>query len=170
MPIRRRFLSPVWLALSLPLYIGLRLLPGLTQAPWGIGVGATVLTAACVLIPRSVRRRDRSAWLGLIAMGFLSTLFVMTLLRDGVLLCARIVFGAGAYAALVQPSAVDALVLTAVFTWVGFLLARRPRLVHVDIPLSGSRRLCTASPSLRSATCTSAQPSAGASSSAWSRA
>ena len=135
MPIRRRLLSPVWLALSFPLYLGLRLLPGLTQSPWGIGIGAAALIAACVLIPRSVRRRDRSAWVGLIAMGFFSTLFVMALLRDVVLLCARIVFGAGAYGALVRPTAIDALVLTAVFTLIGFLVSRRPRLVHVDIPI-----------------------------------
>src|SRR5579862_6439757 len=101
MPIRRRFLSPVWLVLSFPLYIGLRLLPGLTQSPWGLGLGGAVLIAACFLIPRSVRRRDRSAWVGLIAMGFFSTLFVMALLRDMLLLSTRIVFGAGAYGALV---------------------------------------------------------------------
>jgi uncharacterized protein len=135
MPIRRRLLSPIWLALSFPLYLGLRLLPGLTQSPWGMGIGAAALIAACVLIPRSVRRRDRSAWVGLIAMGFFSTLIVMALLRDVVLLCARIVFGAGAYGALIRPSAIDALVLTAVFTLVGFLVSRRPRLVHVDIPI-----------------------------------
>jgi predicted MPP superfamily phosphohydrolase len=115
----------------------MRLLPGLTQSPWGIGIGAAVLIAACVLIPGSVRRRGRSDWVGLIAMGFFSTLFVMALLRDLALLCARIVFGAGAYGALLRPSALCALVLTALFTWVGFFVARRPRLVHVDIPIEG---------------------------------
>src|ERR1700677_1412882 len=111
MPVRRRFLSPAWLILSLPLYLGLRLLPGLTQSPWGIGIGAAVLIAACVLIPRSVRRRGRSDWVGPIAMGFFSTLFVMTLLRDVTLLCARIVLGAGEYGALLRPSAVCVLIL-----------------------------------------------------------
>jgi predicted MPP superfamily phosphohydrolase len=135
MPIRRRLLSPVWLALSFPLYLGLRLLPGLAQSAWGIIIGAAILIGACVLVPRSVSRRDRSAWVGLIAIGFFSTLFVITLLRDVVLLCARIVFGAGAYDALVRPSAVGTLVLTALFTLVGFLVSRRPRLVNVDIPI-----------------------------------
>jgi predicted MPP superfamily phosphohydrolase len=135
MHVRRRFLSPVWLVLSLPLYLGLRLLPGLTQNPWGIGVGAVVLIAACIVVPRSVRRRDRTAWVGLIAMGFFSTLFVMAFLRDGVLLCARLVFGASAYRALVGPSAIGVLILTTLFTAVGFLVARRPRLVHIDIPV-----------------------------------
>jgi uncharacterized protein len=135
MPVRRRFLSPAWLILSLPLYLGLRLVPALTENPWGIAVGAAVLLAACVLIPRSVRRRGRSDWIGPIAMGFFSTLFVMTLLRDVILLCARIAFGAGAYSELLRPSAIGALLLTVLFTLVGFLLARRPRLVDVDIPI-----------------------------------
>jgi len=135
MPVRRRFLSPVWLVLSLPLYLGLRLLPGLTQSPWGIGAGAMILLTACVLVPRSVRRRDRAAWVGLIAMGFFSTLFVTTFLRDVVLLGARLVFGAGAYVALSRPSAIGALALSALFTVIGFFVARRPRLVHVDIPV-----------------------------------
>jgi hypothetical protein len=137
MPVRRRrFLSPAWLVLSLPLYLGLRLLPGLTTSPWGAGIGIAVLAGACLLIPISVRRRDRSAWVGLVALGFFSTLFVMTVLRDVVLLCARASFGAAAYAALIRPSAIGALIVTALFTLVGFLVARRPRLVSVDIPIA----------------------------------
>jgi uncharacterized protein len=135
MAARRRFLSPVWLALSLPLYLGLRLLPGLTQSGWGIGIGGAILIGACISVPRSVRRRDRSAWIGLIAMGFFSTLFVMALLRDLALLSARILFGAAAYGALVRPSAIGALVLTVLFTLLGFFVARRPRLVNIEIPI-----------------------------------
>ncbi len=133
MPVRRRFLSPAWLILSLPLYLGLRLLPGLTQNPWGIGIGVLVLIAACVLIRR--RRRGRSDWAAPIAMGFFSTLFVMAVLRDVALLGVRVLFGAAAYGAFVRPSALAVLVLTALFTGIGFLAARRPRLVHVDIPI-----------------------------------
>ena len=116
MPIRRRFLSPVWLvpvASVVPrLALAARVSPG---PPWGIGVGVA-RPHRCLRLDsdRSVRRRDRSAWVGLIAMGFFSTLFVMTLLRDVVLLCARIVFGAGAYAALVDPRPSTRWSLTAV--------------------------------------------------------
>ena len=39
-------------------------------------------------------------------------------------------------AALVRPSAIGALVAHRVFTLVGFLVSRRPRLVHVDIPIA----------------------------------
>ena len=134
MPVRRRFLSPAWLVLSIPLYLGLRLLPGLATGPWGVATGVAVLLGACLLI--SLRRRDRSAWVGLVALGFFSTLFVMTVLRDVALLCARVLFGAVAYAVLVRPSALGALVATALFTLVGFLVSRRPRLVNVDIPIA----------------------------------
>jgi uncharacterized protein len=135
MPVRRRFLSPAWLILSLPLYLGCRLLPGLTQSFLGIGVGAAVLIGACLLIPRAVRRRDRSAWVGLIALGFFSTLFVVALLRDAALLGARILLGVGAYQALVRPTALAAVALTALFTAIGFVVSRRPRIVDVEIPI-----------------------------------
>jgi predicted MPP superfamily phosphohydrolase len=134
MRVRRRFLSPAWLVFCLPLYVGLRLLPGLATRPWSLGIGIAVLIGACVLIP--LRRRDRSAWAGPVALGFFSTLFVMTVLRDVVLLCARVLFGAAAYAALVGPTAIDVLIVTALFTLAGFVVARRPRLVSVDIPIA----------------------------------
>lgn len=133
MPVRHR-LSPAWLVLFLPLYLGLRLLPALAARPWGLGVGIAVLIGACLLV--RLRRRDRSAWAGLVALGFFSTLLVMTVLRDMALLCARVLFGAAAYAALVRPSAIDVLIVTALFTLVGFVVARRPRLVSVDIPIA----------------------------------
>jgi predicted MPP superfamily phosphohydrolase len=136
MPVRRRLLSPAWLVFSLPLYLGLRLLPGLAASPWGVGIGVAVLIGACFLIPISVRSRDRFAWVGLVALGFFSTLLVMTVLRDVVLLCTRVVFGAAAFAELVRPSAIDALIVTMLFTFAGFLGARRPRLVSVDIPIA----------------------------------
>jgi predicted MPP superfamily phosphohydrolase len=134
MRVRRRYLSPAWLVFSLPLYVGLRLLPGLATSSWGLGIGIAVLIGACLLIP--LRRRGRYAWAGPIALGFFSTLFVMTVLRDVVLLCARVLFGAGAYVALVGPTAIDVLIVTALFTLAGFVIARRPRLVSVDIPIA----------------------------------
>src|SRR5438034_9732618 len=98
MPVRRRFLHPIWLLVSLPGYSGGRLLPALGIGPVVISIGIAVLLAACVLIPLSVNARwmkdrefaDRIAWIGLIAMGFLSSLFVVTLLRDAFLLGAHL--------------------------------------------------------------------------------
>lgn len=125
----------MWLAISLPLYIGFRLVPALAAGTTGLCVGLTILIGASYIIPRSVRRRDQFAWIGLIALGFFSTLFVMTVLRDVFLLATRMLLGARPYAALVTPSAAYALVFTLLFTLVGFLVARRPRLVTIEIPI-----------------------------------
>jgi predicted MPP superfamily phosphohydrolase len=139
----RRFLHPVWLILSLPAYVGWRLLPALGIGPSGIAIGAVVLLAACVLIPLSVSRRsmknrslaDRLAWVGFLTLGFLSSLFIATLLRDVFLLGAHIALSTQGVASLVVPSARWALALTFLSTVIGLVIARRPRLVEVDIPI-----------------------------------
>ncbi len=140
---RRRFLHPLWLLVSLPGYIGLRLLPALTTGRAGLVIGVLVLLAACAVIPVSVglgslRNRvtaDRLAWVGLTAMGFFSTLFIMTLLRDLVLLVARVALPAAPARALDTPTAEGTLLLTLLFTVVGLVIARRPRTVAIDIPV-----------------------------------
>ncbi len=144
MSTRRRFLHPVWLVVSLPGYIGWRLLPALSSGPWGIVAGVVILLAACALIPASVRTRsminrrlaDRIAWVGLTLMGFLSTLFVVTLLRDVYLLGAHLVLPAERAALITRPSAWWALGLTVSCTLVGLAIARRPRLVEIAIPIA----------------------------------
>jgi predicted MPP superfamily phosphohydrolase len=100
----------------------------------GVVVGAALIVAACFVIPLSIRRTDRLAWIGLTAMGFFSTLFVATVLRDLFLLGARIV--AADYAALPGVSARLAVALSMLVTFIGFVAARRPRLVEVDIPIA----------------------------------
>ena len=129
---------------SLPGYIGWRLLPALTTGPVGLLAGVAVLLAACALIPFSVgsrsttlnrRTADRIAWIGLTTMGFFSTLFVMTVLRDGFLLAAHLVLAAPRVALLRGPSAWWTLGLTALSTLIGLLIARRPRLVEISIPV-----------------------------------
>jgi uncharacterized protein len=140
----RRFLHPIWLLASLPGYIGWRLLPELGFGPVGVFAGIALLIGACIVIPRSVRVRsmlnrkmaDRIAWIGLITMGLFSTLFVATLLRDVFLLGAHWLLSARQASALVTPSARVVVVLTLLVTLLGFLLARRPRLVDVDIPIA----------------------------------
>jgi predicted MPP superfamily phosphohydrolase len=109
----------------------------------GIIIGIVLLLAACVLIPLSVNPRaitdrasaDRIAWIGLICMGFLSSLFVLTLLRDVFLLGAHLVFPAQHDDSLSIESARWAVALTVFSTVAGLLIARRPRLVEVDIPV-----------------------------------
>ena len=110
MSARRRFLHPIWLIVSLPGYIGWRLLPALATGPVTLLIGVVALLAACAIIPFSVglrsmtdrRLADRIAWVGLTTMGFFSTLFVMTVLRDVFLLGAHLLSAPRA-ATLLQP-------------------------------------------------------------------
>ena len=103
-----------------------------------------MLLTACVLIPLSVGRRSRNdrhyalamAWVGFFSIGFFSSLFIATLLRDVFLLGARVVSTAQQAAALATPSARWVLILTLFSSVVGLVLARRPRLVEVDIPIA----------------------------------
>jgi hypothetical protein len=144
MTVRRRFLHPLWLLISLPGYVGWRLLPALALGPAATLLGIVLLFAACALIPLSVRTRsmsdrrlaDRIAWLGLVTLGFLSTLFIATVLRDVFLLGAHLALSAPRAAALVIPSARWALALTFLSALVGLVIARRPRLVEIDVPIA----------------------------------
>ena len=113
MSVRRRFLHPIWLLACLPGYIGWRLLPALDLGTAGVWVGILVLLAACAIIPMSVGARsrmnrstaDRVAWVGLLGMGFFSSLFVVTILRDVFLVAAHAVLSAQGVAELATPSA-----------------------------------------------------------------
>lgn len=141
--VRRRFLHPLWLLVSLPGYVGWRLIPPLSSGPISVVAGTALLLAACVLIPLSVNARnfkhralaDGIAWIGLIVMGFLSSLFVVTLLRDILLLGAMPLLSASHAAALSVPTAKGAVALALLSIVIGFAIARSPRLVEVDIPI-----------------------------------
>ena len=145
MTVRRLFLHPLWLFLSLPAYIGWRLLSGLSIGPAGIAAGILLLIGACLLIPFSMQTRalpnrkfaDRLAWVGLTAMGFFSTLFVLTLLRDVVLLAARLLISSGQAYLWIEPSAQLTLYLTLMITALGMFIARRrPGVIEVKIPVA----------------------------------
>jgi predicted MPP superfamily phosphohydrolase len=143
--VRRVLLNPFWLILSLPAYIGWRLLPALSIGSLGVVLGIALLVACCIVIPLAARSRrmhnrrwaDLLAWVGLLAMGFFSSLFVLTLLRDLVLLAARVFLPAQQAASLAAPSALWTLALTALITLAGLVIARRrPRVVDVEIPVA----------------------------------
>jgi len=143
--LRRIVLNPLWLMVSLPGYIGWRLLPALAIGKVGVGAGVALLFAAFVLIPQSIRLRsmrnralaDRIAWAGFTTMGFISSLFVLTLLRDLLLLCAHLFLTARQAAMLTTPSAQWVLALALFSTLAGLVLARRrPNVVKVDIPVA----------------------------------
>src|SRR6202021_2518755 len=111
--VRRLILHPLWLFLALPGYIGWRLLSGLHFCPVRISAGIALLIGSCLFLPFSMRTRalqnpklaDRVAWVGLTAMGFFSSLFVFTLLRDVVLLGAYLLLSGEQARLWVEPSA-----------------------------------------------------------------
>jgi predicted MPP superfamily phosphohydrolase len=134
---RHRLLYLLWLLIAaLPLYVGIRLIPSLASSPLGILAGAALMIAVCTIIPLSVRRTNRLASIGLTAMGFFSTLLVGTVLRDVLLIVARIFVSADGYVTLATLSARWAVGLAALTTLIGFVIALRPRLVEVDIPIA----------------------------------
>jgi predicted MPP superfamily phosphohydrolase len=143
---RRSWLVPVALIGLLHFYIGVRILPDLPVGIAGHVAGAVLLVAsfAAMLLALMARSRERGAWsdtlsaVGLFAMGFFSSLFVFTLLRDVGLLLAWLPLPARSFQAVVTGSAVLVVALAVFATAVGFLNARRrARVVDVEVPLRG---------------------------------
>jgi len=144
--VRRLLFTPLWLFLLLPGYVGWRLLSAVSLGPREVFAGMAFLIACCWLVPLSVRARgvqnrrltEALAWVGLTAMGFLSSLFVFTLLREFVLLGIRLILSNRQYEAWITPSAYWTLYLTIFVTLAGLMLARRsPGVVDVQIPVTG---------------------------------
>jgi uncharacterized protein len=142
---RRVLLNPLWLILLLPAYIGWRLLAALSIGPIGVWAGIALLIVCCALIPLGVRNRSISnprladflAWVGVLSMGVFSTLLVLTLLREFILLAAGVFLPGAQAASWAAPTARWTLALTGFATLTGLGLAlRRPRVVHVDIPVA----------------------------------
>jgi len=139
----------ILLSLLLHGYIGLRVAPALAE-PWMAYAFATVLAASALLMPfglwsrriRSEALSDRLAWIGLFCMGLFSTLFVLTLGRDVLLLAAAAVDVL--MPGVVGLSRLEALSAAAVplsgggITLLGLLNARRTAaVVSVDVPIAG---------------------------------
>ncbi len=129
-------------------YVAWRIVPAL-GLPWGAAF-ATLLAVSAVLMPFALWSRrlrpqalaDRAAWAGALAMGMFSSLFVLTVLRDLVMLLV-VVFdwirpGSIPGGNLGVASAVAVPVLGIAMTLLGFVNARRiARVVSVDIPIVG---------------------------------
>jgi predicted MPP superfamily phosphohydrolase len=91
------------------------------------------------LLSRAIKRQplsDRLAWAGLLAMGMFSTLLMLTLLRDVLLLAT---FALGLYSAALAGWTASAVpLLAALVTLIGFVNARRvARVVDVEVPIAG---------------------------------
>lgn len=120
-------------------YIGWRLLPALDLSATGLVLAAGGLALSSCLVPLGLlgrfvvanqARADRLTWLGSLAMGLFSSVLVLTVLRDAVLLVADA-------PSLTEPTAIAVLGLASLFTLVGYVNARRvARVVRVDIPLA----------------------------------
>jgi predicted MPP superfamily phosphohydrolase len=144
MSARRNLTVVLSLLVLLHLYIGLRLMPDLGLGLPGTLAGIAFLVLSLVLVPVGLmssslgRRRwsEQLAWIGLLAMGLFSSLLVLTVLRDLLLLLAVLSgFDSGAlayYSALAVP------LLTLAATVIGFVNARRvARVVKVEVPIDG---------------------------------
>lgn len=120
-------------------YIGWRLLPALELDMTGMVLAIGGLTLSACLVPLGLFGRfvitgqlwaDRLSWLGGLAMGAFSSVLVLTLLRDVVLLFAD----APSLSAL---TAFAVLGLASLFTLLGYVNARRVAgVVRVDIPIA----------------------------------
>jgi predicted MPP superfamily phosphohydrolase len=144
MTFRRLFFHPLWLFLALPAYIAWRLLSALSVGPEGVVAGVMLLIGCCLFIPFSMRTRalrnrklaDRLAWVGLTAMGFFSSLLVLTLLREVVLTGAHLFMSSRQAQSWIAPSAEATLFLALFITVAGLFIARRrPAVVEVSIPV-----------------------------------
>lgn len=125
-------------------YIGLRLLPALHLGPTGLVLAAGVLLTSALLTPAPLlirlahlpeRVADWLAWVGYLAMGVFSSLFVLCVLRD-VFLIVFWLAGSNRYESVRYVSALLVLASTGLVSVVGVVNARRlAAVVHVDIPI-----------------------------------
>ncbi len=143
MPPRTTILTAGAITALLHAYIALRLLPDLPVPLLVKALGGAWLALSCMLLPAGLLARrvsqpwsDAMSWIGMLAMGFFSTLLVLTLARDIVLAVAWLAgwqpAGLHAYSAAAVP------LLALLVTLAGYVNARRlARVVEVDVPVSG---------------------------------
>ena len=142
------FLRFIGIGVLFHVYVGMRLIP---DAPLGLPLkvlAAVLLAASVIVIPLGMAARqiepqslaDRLAWLGLTALGFFSSLLLLTFARDVILFFVHLVdWMRGAPVgspALVAYSALAVPLLAVLFSAIGFYNARRRApVVSVDVPI-----------------------------------
>lgn len=141
-----RFLLLAFIVLGLlHLYIGLRLLPALSLTDNLRALAILWLVLSWLLVPMAVLSRTITrpwlatvlGWGGTLSMGLFSSLFVLTVLRDGVLLLSWPFVSDSAAHTLSQLSAIAVVALGIAMTLIGLLNARRlARVVTVDVPIA----------------------------------
>ena len=144
MPPRRTVVIVLSLLVLLHFYIGIRLLPAMQLGASGVALGVGLLAMSTLLLPAGLlssrlkrwRFADQLAWAGLLAMGFFSSLLVLTVLRDIVLML--LTPFPTASAAAVRTSAFAVPLTALAVTLVGLVNARRvARVVQVEVPIAG---------------------------------
>jgi len=147
MPPLRLVLIVTSLIALLHAYIGLRLLPALDLGGAETAIGIFLLALCTLLIPfgllaRALQGRMNEGlastltWTGLIAGGFASSLLVLTVVRDLLLLPAMAVLPTGTFLAAAWYSAWGVPLIATCFTAIGLFNARRrPQVVEVDVQL-----------------------------------
>jgi predicted MPP superfamily phosphohydrolase len=144
---RRSSVSLLLILVLVHLYIGLRLLLGMNLGVLGMLAGTILLATSAVLVrvglvAPSLRRSRWSeplTWTGLLAMGFFSSLLVLTVVRD-VLLGLLALAGAGG-PSFSRDSALAVPLLALAVTAIGFINARRlAQIKRVDVPIAGLPR------------------------------
>ena len=140
---RRTFFTVLSLLALLHIYIGVRLLPVMQLGAWGVAAGIFLLAVSTFLLPAGLlssrfkqwQWADHLAWAGMLAMGFFSSLLVLTLLRDVALIVLTLLSAPSP--GIVRATAF-AVPLTAFgVTLIGFINARRvARVVDVEVPIA----------------------------------
>ena len=139
-------LIPFALSALLHLYVGWRLLPSLAPWPWASFSLAAMLLLSYVSLHLGLQFRHRAhsfadqlSWVSMTAMGLFSSLFVLTLLRDVLLLAALVTLvtpiawlsSIATISAVVVPLA--ALLITAIGMWNA---RRTASVVRIDVPIA----------------------------------
>jgi predicted MPP superfamily phosphohydrolase len=131
----------------LHLYIGWRLIPALTHNTTCIWIAILFLTVSCLSMPLSLGNHasgpfasfaDRLSSFGSFMMSLFSTLLVLTLARDIVLLCALPIVESSTMTAFDSRSAWAVCIATLIVTGVGYMMARRlapVRRIQIELPL-----------------------------------
>jgi len=138
------------LVLLLHAYIGWRLLPDMAfptvaAVATGVWLVLSAFTIPLALLAYRVKRQplsDRMAWTGLLAIGSFSSLLILTVARDLLLLLGTgvnlLLETATTLQAFQNYSALAVPLLAALFTLVGLINARRrPRVRLVEVPIVG---------------------------------
>lgn len=148
------FIRVIGIGILFHVYIGVRLIPAAPVSPALKVLAVLALVASIVLIPLGMIARnigqqplsDRLAWIGLLVMGFFSSLLVLTFLRDIVLLLLHLASSGGTAdnaGSAINPwpefkalSALAVPLLAVLVTLFGIYSARRRAPVkNVDVPI-----------------------------------